>query len=208
MRYPLHPPWCSPCCPPSVPFQAYPEYEAFMGRMVSALDPLLDAPPVDTAALGKGSLLQQLRNLRTLKPLLQAGTSGMPGNSDSKGCSPAPGVGNAEPPQEPQLGWQALEGLLTLVSLTDLQTQLGTSSQPWHSHAGLTPPLHPQGWHWGSSCPATTRCSQPPSPRCVLAVVGWKHPLPLLLPARVLRQLPTPSLACSLSPGPDPGSLV
>ncbi|XP_068875916.1 pyridine nucleotide-disulfide oxidoreductase domain-containing protein 2 isoform X2 [Aphelocoma coerulescens] len=53
--------------------QAYPEYEAFMGRMVLALDPLLDAPPVDTAALGKGSVLQQLRNLRTLKPLLQAG---------------------------------------------------------------------------------------------------------------------------------------
>ncbi|XP_066179857.1 pyridine nucleotide-disulfide oxidoreductase domain-containing protein 2 isoform X1 [Sylvia atricapilla] len=55
------------------PFQAYPEYEAFMGRMVLALDPLLDAPPVDTAALGKGSLLQQLKSLRTLKPLLQAG---------------------------------------------------------------------------------------------------------------------------------------
>ncbi|XP_050161371.1 pyridine nucleotide-disulfide oxidoreductase domain-containing protein 2 isoform X3 [Myiozetetes cayanensis] len=53
--------------------QAYPEYEAFMGCMVSALDPLLDAPPVDTAALGKGSLLQQLRNLRALRPLLQAG---------------------------------------------------------------------------------------------------------------------------------------
>uniref|UniRef100_A0A8C3DR84 Pyridine nucleotide-disulphide oxidoreductase domain 2 n=1 Tax=Corvus moneduloides TaxID=1196302 RepID=A0A8C3DR84_CORMO len=53
--------------------QAYPEYEAFMGRMVLALDPLLDAPPVDTAALGKGSMLQQLRNLQTLKPLLQAG---------------------------------------------------------------------------------------------------------------------------------------
>ncbi|XP_030096858.1 pyridine nucleotide-disulfide oxidoreductase domain-containing protein 2 isoform X2 [Serinus canaria] len=53
--------------------QAYPKYEAFMRRMVLALDPLLDAPPVDTAALGKGSLLQQLRNLQTLKPLLQAG---------------------------------------------------------------------------------------------------------------------------------------
>ncbi|XP_027528265.1 pyridine nucleotide-disulfide oxidoreductase domain-containing protein 2 isoform X3 [Neopelma chrysocephalum] len=53
--------------------QAYPEYEAFMGGMVSALDPLLDSPPVDTAALGKGSLLQQLRNLRALRPLLQAG---------------------------------------------------------------------------------------------------------------------------------------
>ncbi|XP_067995678.1 pyridine nucleotide-disulfide oxidoreductase domain-containing protein 2 isoform X4 [Melanerpes formicivorus] len=53
--------------------QAYPEYEAFMGRLVSALNPLLDAPPVDTAALGQGSLLQRLRALRALQPLLQAG---------------------------------------------------------------------------------------------------------------------------------------
>ncbi|KAM6347951.1 pyridine nucleotide-disulfide oxidoreductase domain-containing protein 2 [Alca torda] len=54
--------------------QAYPEYEAFMGGLVSALDPLLDAPPVDTAALGQGSLLQRLRALRALRPLLRAGT--------------------------------------------------------------------------------------------------------------------------------------
>ncbi|KAM9232950.1 pyridine nucleotide-disulfide oxidoreductase domain-containing protein 2 [Leptosomus discolor] len=53
--------------------QAYPGYEAFMGGLVSALDPLLDAPPVDTAALGQGSLLQRLRALRGLQPLLQAG---------------------------------------------------------------------------------------------------------------------------------------
>ncbi|XP_009906477.2 pyridine nucleotide-disulfide oxidoreductase domain-containing protein 2 [Dryobates pubescens] len=53
--------------------QAYPEYEAFMGRLVAALNPLLDAPPVDTAALGQGSLLQRLRALRALQPLLQAG---------------------------------------------------------------------------------------------------------------------------------------
>lgn len=45
------------------------------------------------------------------------------------------------------------------------KTQPGMGSWPWHSHAGLTPLLHPQGWHWGSSCPAITRCSQPPSPR-------------------------------------------
>lgn len=114
-----------------------------MGRMVLALDPLLDAPPVDTAALGKGSLLQPLRNLQTLKPLLQAGTSGMPGNPDSKGCLSALGLGDAEPPQEPKLGWHPLLGLLTLVLLTDFQTQLGTSSQPWHSHTGLTLLLHP-----------------------------------------------------------------
>lgn len=118
-----------------------------MERMVLALDPLLDVPPVDTAALGKGSLLQQLRNLQTLKPLLQAGMSGMPVNPDSEGHLPALGMGNAELPQEPKLGWQALLGLLTLVLLTDLQTQLGTISQPWHSHTGLTLPLHSQGWH-------------------------------------------------------------
>ncbi|XP_068807315.1 pyridine nucleotide-disulfide oxidoreductase domain-containing protein 2 isoform X1 [Struthio camelus] len=53
--------------------QAYPAYEAFMGGLVSAIDPLLDAPPVDTAALGQGSLLQRLRALRALWPLLQAG---------------------------------------------------------------------------------------------------------------------------------------
>ncbi|XP_052655772.1 pyridine nucleotide-disulfide oxidoreductase domain-containing protein 2 [Harpia harpyja] len=53
--------------------QAYPEYEAFMGGLVSALDPLLDAPPADTAALGQGSLLQRLRALRALQPLLRAG---------------------------------------------------------------------------------------------------------------------------------------
>ncbi|KAM6089986.1 pyridine nucleotide-disulfide oxidoreductase domain-containing protein 2 isoform 2-T2 [Theristicus caerulescens] len=53
--------------------QAYPEYEAFMGGLVSALDLLLDAPPVDTAALGQGSLLQRFRTLQTLRPLLRAG---------------------------------------------------------------------------------------------------------------------------------------
>ncbi|XP_075280324.1 pyridine nucleotide-disulfide oxidoreductase domain-containing protein 2 isoform X2 [Opisthocomus hoazin] len=53
--------------------EAYPKYEAFMGGLVSALDPLLDAVPVDTAALGRGSLLQRLRALQALQPLLQAG---------------------------------------------------------------------------------------------------------------------------------------
>ncbi|KAM9010592.1 pyridine nucleotide-disulfide oxidoreductase domain-containing protein 2 [Ara ararauna] len=53
--------------------QVYPEYEAFMEGLVSALDPLLDAAPVDTAALGQGSLLQRLSALRSLQPLLRAG---------------------------------------------------------------------------------------------------------------------------------------
>ncbi|XP_065602506.1 pyridine nucleotide-disulfide oxidoreductase domain-containing protein 2 isoform X2 [Cyrtonyx montezumae] len=50
--------------------QAYPKYEEFMGGLVSAISPLLDAPPADTAALGQGSLLQRLR---ALWPLMQAG---------------------------------------------------------------------------------------------------------------------------------------
>uniref|UniRef100_A0A8C8R533 Pyridine nucleotide-disulfide oxidoreductase domain-containing protein 2 n=1 Tax=Pelusios castaneus TaxID=367368 RepID=A0A8C8R533_9SAUR len=53
--------------------QAYPKYEAFMSRLVSAIDPLLDAAPVDVAAWSQGSLLQRLRALRALKPLLRAG---------------------------------------------------------------------------------------------------------------------------------------
>ncbi|XP_051655905.1 pyridine nucleotide-disulfide oxidoreductase domain-containing protein 2 isoform X4 [Manacus candei] len=75
--------------------QAYPEYEAFMGGMVSALDPLLDSPPVDTAALGKGSLLQQLRNLRALWPLLQAAGHQQPAlvqQCSSHTTSPPPGL--------------------------------------------------------------------------------------------------------------------
>lgn len=50
-----------------------------MGGLVSALDLLLDAPPVDIAALGQGSLLQRLRALQALRPLLQAGMFGMLG---------------------------------------------------------------------------------------------------------------------------------
>lgn len=66
-----------------------------MGGLVSALEPLLDAPPVDTAALGQGSLLQQLRALQTLWPLLRAGTFGMLGDPDGNRCLPAPGAGDA-----------------------------------------------------------------------------------------------------------------
>ncbi|XP_028914957.1 pyridine nucleotide-disulfide oxidoreductase domain-containing protein 2 isoform X1 [Ornithorhynchus anatinus] len=53
--------------------QAFPEYEKFMHRLASAIEPLLDASPVDPAAFSRGSLLQRLRSLRHLKPLLQAG---------------------------------------------------------------------------------------------------------------------------------------
>lgn len=56
-------------------FQAFPKYEAFMNRLALAIDPLLDAAPVDAEAFQKGSLLQRLKSLSTLKPLLQAGKS-------------------------------------------------------------------------------------------------------------------------------------
>ncbi|XP_011245685.1 pyridine nucleotide-disulfide oxidoreductase domain-containing protein 2 isoform X3 [Mus musculus] len=53
--------------------KAFPRYEEFMKRLVLAIDPLLDAAPVDTTAFQHGSLLQRLRALSTLKPLLKAG---------------------------------------------------------------------------------------------------------------------------------------
>ncbi|XP_074195347.1 pyridine nucleotide-disulfide oxidoreductase domain-containing protein 2 isoform X1 [Rhinolophus sinicus] len=53
--------------------QAFPKYEAFMNRLALAVDPLLDAAPVDMEAFQRGSLLQRLKSLSTLTPLLQAG---------------------------------------------------------------------------------------------------------------------------------------
>ncbi|XP_040217217.1 pyridine nucleotide-disulfide oxidoreductase domain-containing protein 2 isoform X2 [Rana temporaria] len=53
--------------------EAYPKYEHFMNRLVSAIDPLLDAPPVDTAAITQGSLLQRVKSLGSLRPLIKAG---------------------------------------------------------------------------------------------------------------------------------------
>ncbi|XP_018417950.1 PREDICTED: pyridine nucleotide-disulfide oxidoreductase domain-containing protein 2 [Nanorana parkeri] len=53
--------------------EAYPKYEHFMNRLVSAIDPLLDAPPVDTAAITQGSLAQRVKSLKTLQPLMKAG---------------------------------------------------------------------------------------------------------------------------------------
>ncbi|KAM5140895.1 pyridine nucleotide-disulfide oxidoreductase domain-containing protein 2 [Mantella aurantiaca] len=53
--------------------EAYPKYEHFMNRLVSAIDPLLDAPPVDTTAIFQGSLLQRVKSLKNLQPLVKAG---------------------------------------------------------------------------------------------------------------------------------------
>ncbi|XP_043845579.1 pyridine nucleotide-disulfide oxidoreductase domain-containing protein 2 isoform X2 [Dromiciops gliroides] len=53
--------------------QAFPKYEKFMNRLASAIDPLLDATPVDMTVFQHGSLHQRLRALFTFKPLLQAG---------------------------------------------------------------------------------------------------------------------------------------
>nr|XP_054378735.1 pyridine nucleotide-disulfide oxidoreductase domain-containing protein 2 isoform X2 [Pongo abelii] len=53
--------------------QVFPRYEEFMHRLALAIDPLLDAAPVDMAAFQRGSLLQRMRSFSTLKPLLKAG---------------------------------------------------------------------------------------------------------------------------------------
>lgn len=46
-----------------------------MDRLALAIDPLLDSAPVDLKAFQRGSLLQRLKSLSTLKPLWQAGKS-------------------------------------------------------------------------------------------------------------------------------------
>ncbi|XP_053548532.1 pyridine nucleotide-disulfide oxidoreductase domain-containing protein 2 [Bombina bombina] len=53
--------------------KAYKEYEDFMNRLVEAIDPLLDAAPVDPKAFTQGSFFQRLKALKTLRPVLKAG---------------------------------------------------------------------------------------------------------------------------------------
>ncbi|XP_015671768.1 pyridine nucleotide-disulfide oxidoreductase domain-containing protein 2 [Protobothrops mucrosquamatus] len=53
--------------------QAFPKYEAFMNRLVTAIDPLLDICPMDVAALTQGSLRQRFRALAGLRALFCAG---------------------------------------------------------------------------------------------------------------------------------------
>ncbi|XP_049646367.1 pyridine nucleotide-disulfide oxidoreductase domain-containing protein 2 [Suncus etruscus] len=53
--------------------QYFPAYEDFMHRLALAMDPLLDSPPVDLEAFQRGSILQRLKSLSTLQPLLRAG---------------------------------------------------------------------------------------------------------------------------------------
>lgn len=71
---------------PEALLQAFPRYEEFMKRLVLAIEPLLDAIPVDTAAFQHGSLLQRLRALSTLRPLLKAGKSEI----QESGCGEGP----------------------------------------------------------------------------------------------------------------------
>ncbi|XP_033880184.2 pyridine nucleotide-disulfide oxidoreductase domain-containing protein 2 isoform X1 [Acipenser ruthenus] len=53
--------------------QSYPAYQAYMERLASAIEPLLDAPPVNIPGVTTGSLRKRVAALRTLKPLLQTG---------------------------------------------------------------------------------------------------------------------------------------
>ncbi|MBN3295864.1 PYRD2 protein, partial [Amia calva] len=53
--------------------KAYPAYQAYMEKLASAIDPLLDAPPVNIPGMTQGSLRKRLAALWTLRPLLQTG---------------------------------------------------------------------------------------------------------------------------------------
>uniref|UniRef100_W5MRC5 Pyridine nucleotide-disulfide oxidoreductase domain-containing protein 2 n=1 Tax=Lepisosteus oculatus TaxID=7918 RepID=W5MRC5_LEPOC len=51
--------------------KAYPVYQAHMDNLASAIEPLLDAMPVNIPGITKGSLKKRLSALKTLRPLLQ-----------------------------------------------------------------------------------------------------------------------------------------
>ncbi|XP_070540182.1 pyridine nucleotide-disulfide oxidoreductase domain-containing protein 2-like [Ptychodera flava] len=53
--------------------KAFFEYEETIGRMAEAIEPLLDAPPVDIARLTKGSLTERLSSLPTIKSVISLG---------------------------------------------------------------------------------------------------------------------------------------
>ncbi|KPP59724.1 pyridine nucleotide-disulfide oxidoreductase domain-containing protein 2-like, partial [Scleropages formosus] len=53
--------------------RAYPVFQSHLEKMARAISPLLDAPPVDVAAINKGSLRRRVAALKTLRPLLQCG---------------------------------------------------------------------------------------------------------------------------------------
>ncbi|MBN3326713.1 PYRD2 protein, partial [Atractosteus spatula] len=53
--------------------KAYPVYQAHMDKLASAIEPLLDAMPVNIPGVTKGSLKKRLSALRTVRPLLQTG---------------------------------------------------------------------------------------------------------------------------------------
>lgn len=149
---------------------------------MSALDPLLDAAPVDTAALGQGSLLQRLSALRSLRPLLRAGTSGMP--EDPDGCS-SPGHRLLRSPSW-GLGRAACPGTATQVSHHLSPPGLALGRQLPRYYEVLTAPI--------SKVSAGSGSVEPPA-ASLPACEGAAEP-------------PAPNLMLSFIPGPDPGSVV
>ncbi|XP_018621573.1 pyridine nucleotide-disulfide oxidoreductase domain-containing protein 2 isoform X2 [Scleropages formosus] len=53
--------------------RAYPVFQSHLEKIARAISPLLDAPPVDVAAINEGSLRRRVAALKTLRPLLQCG---------------------------------------------------------------------------------------------------------------------------------------
>ena len=54
--------------------QAYGEFNAYLDKLASAAQPLLDAPPVDIIGLTSGSLRTRITAAKTLMPLVKCGT--------------------------------------------------------------------------------------------------------------------------------------
>lgn len=180
-----------------------------MGVLVSALDQLLDVPPVDTAALGQGSLLQRLRALRALRPLLRAGTSGLLGALMAIGVClhlgwvmqscPLLGHRLARSPSWAVTLWKACPPW-------SFQTQPGTGSHLGTATQSHTTSASP-GLTLGRQLPRYYEVLTAPISK-VSAGSSSAEPPADLLPESVQQQPPTLSLVLCFSPGPDPGSVV
>lgn len=53
--------------------QAYPEFVAHLERLADAMNPLLDAPPVDIPGFTSGSLRRRVAAAKTLMPIFRCG---------------------------------------------------------------------------------------------------------------------------------------
>lgn len=53
--------------------QAFPDFVAYLEKLAGAIQPLLDAPPVDIPGITAGSLRKRLAAAKTLMPIVRCG---------------------------------------------------------------------------------------------------------------------------------------